>query len=218
MRVLMVVVAAALLSGCGMAKMPPNAAARAELHAVREAGIPNEQRKMVRNAWMALETKREKDVAPALEKAKAMTLAMGGYVSSEREGAATLRVPNERLDEALDALGKLAEVADKQVMADDVTSAYYDLQLRIENGRSMSERLRALLEQAQNVEEMLAVEKELSRVTLELEQLEAQMRRMEANTTLATIHLEVRKRVIPGPVGWVFYGLYRGTKWLIVWD
>jgi hypothetical protein len=35
---------------------------------------------------------------------------------------------------------------------------------------------------------------------------------------LATVRVDFERPVRPGPVGWVFYGLARGVKWLFVWD
>ena len=44
------------------------------------------------------------------------------------------------------------------------------------------------------------------------------MRVLENQTTFAAIHLAVDENVTPGPLGWVFYGLFLGVKWLFVWD
>jgi hypothetical protein len=41
---------------------------------------------------------------------------------------------------------------------------------------------------------------------------------LESQVSLATIHLTLEKPTRPGPLGWVFYGAYRGVKWLFVWD
>ncbi len=62
------------------------------------------------------------------------------------------------------------------------------------------------------------VEKELERVTAEYESLKARLESLEGQVALATVHLEFRRPVRPGPVGWVFYGLGKGLKWLFVWD
>ena len=83
---------------------------------------------------------------------------------------------------------------------------------------SCRERVQELVDEGKNVEEILAVEKELARVTSQLESLEGQMRVLDNRTTYATVNVVLEERVRPGPVGWVFYGLYRGVKWLFVWD
>lgn len=73
-------------------------------------------------------------------------------------------------------------------------------------------------ELARKVQDVLEVEKELSRVTLELERLKGQMRTMKRETTYASFRLSVEEEVTPGPLGWVFYGSYKAVKWLFVWD
>ena len=41
---------------------------------------------------------------------------------------------------------------------------------------------------------------------------------MKNQLTFATIAISLEESVTPGPVGWVFYGVYTGVKWLFVWD
>ena len=183
-----------------------------------DGGDAAADRRMIWNASLSVEVPKERDVEPSLEKARALAESMGGYASSESTGGIVLRVPNARLREAMAALEKLGEVSYKHVSGDDVTAQYRDLEVRIENERKFQARLRELAEQSATVEELLAVEKEQARVTTELERLEAEMRLLENRTSLATLHLSVSKEVRPGPLGWVFYGVYRGVKWLFVWD
>ena len=108
-------------------------------------------------------------------------------------------------------------MAKKRTSAVDVTDDFYDLQVRLENARLEQSKLKELYAKAVSVDEMLKVEKELARVTTDLEVLEGRMRLMENQTSYATISVHVSKRVRPGPVGWVFFGLYKGVKWLLVW-
>lgn len=205
----LVALAALSLAGCGMNKALSPAAA---------VGMGAPDRRMIWNASMDVAVPKERDVEPAVEKARAIAEGMGGYASSESTGGLVLRVPNPRLREAMDAIEKLGDVEEKHVSGDDVTMDYEDLRVRIENAKKLQERLRELAGRAGTVEELLAVEKEQARVTTELEQLEARMRLLESQTTLATLHVSIAKKVRPGPLGWVFYGGYRAIKWLFVWD
>lgn len=65
---------------------------------------------------------------------------------------------------------------------------------------------------------MLAVERELARATTEVERLEGQLRLLQNQVAFSTVRLTVDEDVDPGPLGWVFVGLYEGVKWLFVWD
>jgi predicted nuclease with TOPRIM domain len=99
-----------------------------------------------------------------------------------------------------------------------VTEAHQDLKVRLANLERVRERYLELLQRAVTVEDTLRVEKELERVTAEYESLKARLESLDNQVTLATVSLEFRRPVRPGPVGWVFYGLGKAVKWLFVWD
>jgi hypothetical protein len=208
-RIVAVGLVAVTLAGCGMAKHPSTSAAAG----TQPAGL-----KMIWNASMDLAVPKERDIEPTVEKARTLAEEMGGYASSESSGGVVLRVPNPRLREVIGELEKLGEVSDKHVNGDDVTPDYQDLEVRIENARKFQERLRELAAKSATVEELLEVEKEQARVTTELETLEARFRLLQSQTSLATVHLSVAKKIRPGPIGWVFVGAYRTVKWFFIWD
>ncbi|HYV49268.1 MAG TPA: DUF4349 domain-containing protein [Myxococcaceae bacterium] len=150
--------------------------------------------------------------------AEAIATKLGGYSSNSSLEAITLMVPSPKLDEALTALGGLGQVDHKEVRARDVTEARADLELRLTNLRKSRERYLEILAKAANVAETLAVEKELERITLEIERLQAALDQTNHLVAMATVDVQFARPVKPGPVGWVFYGVYSAVKWLLVWD
>lgn len=184
------------------------------------APTPSADRQLVRNAALTLEVPSEDAVQQAMDRARGIVTSLDGYVAAEAPNELTLRVPNERLDEALDRLGALGEVERREVRAVDVTAEYTDLRVLLTNAQALQTRLRALLEDADTVQDVLAVERELARVTAEVERLEGRLRLLENQIDFSSVRLVVREedRVRPGPVGWVFYGVYEAVKWLLVWD
>ncbi|HEU4412737.1 MAG TPA: DUF4349 domain-containing protein [Polyangiaceae bacterium] len=176
------------------------------------------ERKIVRDATVRLEVGREVQIAPALRAVHQVAAQTGGFVFSETNDTVVLKIPANKLDDALARVGRVAKVRDKNVSARDVTSDYVDLNIRIDNARKLQARLKELLTQTQDVGKVLEVEKELARVTEQLERLEGQMRLLSQQTTYATLTVTVEEDVKPGPIGWVFYGAYSGIKWLFVWD
>lgn len=181
-------------------------------------GSTSVDRKLVRNAWVELEAEPGEARTQILVKAKRIARAAGGYLASEGTDGFVIRVEADHIDAVMGKLSALAEVIDQGFSVEEVTAQYVDLSLRIENSERLQKRLHILLEKATKVEELLAVEKELSRVTEELERLKGQMRVLTKQIRLATIDVRFKDSVSPGPLGWVFYGLYRGVKWLFVWD
>lgn len=175
-------------------------------------------RKLIRDAWLTIEVDDDDEIEPAVKRIADMAEPMSGYVVSQTSNSVTFKVPSDSLDEALKKLEGVGEITERRVSTRDVTARYADLMIRIDNLRTLQKRLKELAQQGASVAEVLEVEKELSRVTSELEALEGQMRLLENQTQFAKITVRVEESVSPGPVGWVFYGLYRGVKWLFVWD
>lgn len=174
--------------------------------------------KLVKNAWLTIRLRDEKNFPEAVQKCERIARSLEGYVASTSRSSISFKVPTGRLDEALAAVSELGKVTHRDVTTVDVTANYVDLEIRIENLKKLRVRLQELVVQGQNVEEILHVEKELARVTSQLEALEGQMRVLGNQTSYATLTVTFNERVRPGPIGWVFYGLYHGVKWLFVWD
>jgi hypothetical protein len=160
----------------------------------------------------------EHEFPDIIEGARKLATGAGGYVVEESSTSIALRIPNERLDSVLASLTTLGKVTRKNVTARDVTAEYTDLEIRLDNARALEGRLKEILKQASTVAETLDVERELARVTLELDKLEGQKRLMNSQITFATLRLTLSGRIRKGPLGWAFYGLYRGVKWLFVWS
>jgi hypothetical protein len=157
---------------------------------------------------------------PAQGVPAAVTLAKehGGWAESMSGAQVVLRVPDQQLDAVMAELPRLGEVASRRVLAVDVGEQHRDLQLRIDSLRRSRDRYLALLDRAQNVSEATGVEKEIERVTGELEKLEAKLAAMEKRIEFSSLSVDFYRNVRPGPVGWVFYAVYSGVKWLFVWD
>ena len=218
-------VAVLALSACGTSRTsaPPGSAAYDEVVVTGAASAardraPEADRQLVRTATLTVEVGGEDRVAGALDAARDLTDASGGYVAQEGPGRMVLRVPDARLDEVLGQLAALGDPRDRAVYARDVTAAYTDLELRLGNARALQARLRDLLAEAEGVQDVLAVETELARVTTEVERLEGQLRLLQNQAAFSTLTFAVRDGVRPGPLGWVLVGAYEAVKWLFVWD
>jgi len=177
-----------------------------------QAGKP--ERAIIKSAWMRL---LREDLKTGVQEAEAIATRMGGYSSASSMEATTLMVPAPRLEEALTALSALGKVDQRDVRARDVTEARADLELRLANHQRARDRYLQILARATSVAETLAVEKELERITLEIERLQAALEQMNKLVALATVDIQFARPVQPGPVGWVFYGLFTAVKWLFVW-
>ncbi|WP_158600629.1 DUF4349 domain-containing protein [Tessaracoccus antarcticus] len=132
----------------------------------------------------------------------------------EGDGAAlrgwvTVRVPTKDYEDFIAAVAELGVVKFQSEAASDVTQEHLDLAARLKNLRAQEVRLREFFDAAKNVEDMLAVEKELGRVRGEIESLDAQVTYLERQAAMATVTVELTEPlavVRPGGESWGFVG------------
>lgn len=111
-----------------------------------------------------------------------------------RSGNWTARIPAARFSDFLAAVRGLGEVQRVGTDSKDVTEEFYDVETRIKNKQVEEQRLLKLLEDATGeLEQVLAVERELSRVRSEVEQLQGRMRLLEDLTSLTTVEIRVEE-------------------------
>jgi hypothetical protein len=134
------------------------------------------------------------EVQTAVGQVRAFALELGGYVGGSQAGSRdesatlTLRVPAARFDEALERLRALeGEVVAEATRESDVTRQIVDMQARIANLEASEASYRALLERAERIEDVLAVQSRLDGVRGEIEQLEAQLQDIEGDADLSTL-------------------------------
>lgn len=138
------------------------------------------------------------DVEAKQTEAIALIEEMGGFASERSSSYLKFRVPADRFREALDELGTLGDVLSVDWNAEDVTEEFRDLDIRLANAMQMRGRLEDLLTRAQTVEEALAIEQELERITLEIERIRGRMRSLEDMIAYSTIILSFQQTYVAG--------------------
>lgn len=163
-----------------------------------ETGQLDIDRMIVRTANVQLVVN---NVPVALDQIAELAQGFGGYVVSSNRfgeeenltGNIVFRVPAESFDNAMRALRGLAvEVKSESTSSQDVTEEYSDLAAKLRNLEATEEQLLRLLEKAEKVEEILSVQRELSRVRGEIEQIKGRMQFLErtSETSLIQVYLE----------------------------
>jgi hypothetical protein len=120
---------------------------------------------------------------------------LGGFVdqitsfglTSSREAAVVIRVPQARFFDALERLEMLGTVIKRSVGSEEVSAEIIDLNARLRSVQRQEESFLALLERAESIADVLTVERELSRVRTQIEQLQGQLLALERSVALSTI-------------------------------
>ena len=102
-------------------------------------------------------------------------------------GELVVRVPSDSFDEAIDEIGDVGDVQSVSTESEDVTDQLVDIEARLENLRAERDQYRQLYEEANETEDVLAVQERLSATQEEIERLEARQRALEQQVAYATI-------------------------------
>ncbi|MEM9178042.1 MAG: DUF4349 domain-containing protein [Myxococcota bacterium] len=186
-----------------------------------DGGVTQETAFLVKTAFLRVEV----DALPmARNEAIEIVEAAGGRVdrssaNGEDRFELGLRVPVDGLESALDRFAALGKVLDRHVSTEDVTGQVIDLDARIANLVALRDRMRGLLAKASRIEDILAIEKELTRVQSELDSLTGRVERLREDAALSQTTLTLDQREperILGPVGFVGYWTWAAVEKLFV--
>lgn len=167
-------------------------------------------RKLIRTVRMQAETEDLSGVITQLEQRLAQ---FGGYLQQKEvyQGSAyqgtvrrnanlIVRVPAKDLDVFLVDLNKLAHVVSTSESVDDVTLHYIDVASHLEALQVEEERLLAMMEKAENLPDLLAIEQRLTQVQQEIQSIGSQLKALDSQIEYATIHLSISEVVEYTPV------------------
>jgi len=129
---------------------------------------------------------------------------LGGYVESSsingnryynseenRQGRIVARIPQERLDEFTDFVNEAANVIHSEMNTENVTLKYVDIESRIKALQIEQERLFALLEKEDTLDDIITLESRLSDIRYELQNYESQIRTMDNQVQYSTVTLTI---------------------------
>ncbi len=158
------------------------------------------QRHIIQNAQLNLEVLDIDEASAALQQ---LTDQVKGYIASReiynigeerRAGNISLRVPAEHFNFLVGEIKELGKVKNDHVYTDDVTMQYIDLEARIANMTAQEKRLRELLEKAENIEEIMQVERELGRVRGDLEAMTGNFRYLRERVQFSAIDIRLHEK------------------------
>ena len=177
--------------------------------------------KLIRRAYLQVQTETFDQAVASLEK---MVAECGGYFQSAsveggslrnqnatRWGNYTIRLPQEQFDTFLGRTGELGYVTSQSENSENVSQQYYDTEAHLKAQRTKQERLLSLLEKADSMETIVALEDALSEVEYEIESLTTSLNEYDSLISYSTIELTLDEvKTITTTPG-------SGTVWARVW-
>ena len=158
-------------------------------------------RVIIKNAELSVQTLEYDKFMTSLNERIAL---LGGYISDSRQNgnplnnpddlrfaSLTVRIPAEKLDEFLDAVGTLGNITNRSESAQDITAAYIDTEAKLEALRAEYDALIAMLEKAEAVADIIVIQDRLNEVRYEIESQERIMRSYDDLVAFSTVNMSV---------------------------
>lgn len=185
-------------------------------------------RKLIKNVNLSVETEQFDVLVPHITQ---RVNALGGYIeemssysrnetySSDYRGtkylryaSMTARIPKDRLDAFVEEVGEQSNVVSHSENVTDVTLQYVDLESHKKALSTEQDRLLELLGQAENVEDIIAIEGRLSEVRYQIESMESQLRTFDNQIDYSTVYIYIDEveRYSPPAEATVFERIRRG--------
>ncbi len=166
--------------------------------------------KAIRTADISIEVKKGYF---SREYARISTIAesYGGYVSNSmaestdgriKSGTITIRVPADSYSKVMAEIRGIGKIKSISERSEDVGEEYVDLESRINNLRAQLSVYLSLLQKAKSVEETLSVQREISAVQEQIEQLTGRKNYLDNRIQFATINITVFEEGATKVDGW----------------
>lgn len=112
---------------------------------------------------------------------------------SYRTAQLTIRVPRENFSALTSGLGVLGNVLSVNLYTDNITTSYIDTESRLETYQVEEERLLAMLEKAETVDDMISIEERLSNVRYNIESLTSQLKNWDNQVNYCTVTVNINE-------------------------
>jgi hypothetical protein len=170
------------------------------------------------------------DPAKSMDDIVKMTEEMQGFVVNSNiyktrnenglelpEGRLTIRVPAEKLTEAMDRIKDLTpdpttDILNENRSGQNVTKEYTDLKSRLKNLEDAEAQLREIMASATRTEDVMSVFNQLTQVREQIEVIKGQMKYYEESAAMSAIEITVRSKSAIAPLsigGWQPAGVAR---------
>ncbi|MDE6889397.1 MAG: DUF4349 domain-containing protein [Eubacterium sp.] len=161
--------------------------------------IKTQDQKLIYTYEYTVETK---EFDAFYKKVNDKTTQLGGYVersdtdgnavdSSNRYSYLVLRIPAEKMQQMLSLLDSDANITYQSCRSENVTLQYVDMESHVKALRTEQEALLKLMEKADKLKDIIALQSQLTQVRYEIESYESQLRMYDNKVDYSTLHLNI---------------------------
>lgn len=111
--------------------------------------------------------------------------------SYNRSASYTLRIPSDKFELLMGSLSEIGNVPYSHTYTENVTSQYYDTQARLTAYQTQETRLLEMMEKAETVSDVIAIEEKLTELRYQIESLQSTLKNWDRQVSYSTICLEV---------------------------
>lgn len=175
-----------------MAVRSGNKAGGAQLSVASNQAV--DEAKIIRSGYINIEVT---DLPKSFDEVILRTRDFSGFVersnmmSESKNANISVRIPKERFDDYIAVVEKLGQVKEKNISEVNVTQSYIDMDSRLNNLKSQEERIRQILMKAEKIQEIIEIERELSRVRSEIESLTRNLRNIDNQVSYSSLNINL---------------------------
>jgi len=160
------------------------------------------ERQIIENVSLSLQTKAYDEFIINTE---AKIKELGGYVAnssadgdnadntSNRYARYEVKIPDAKSKEFIDFVSRSATIYSKSISTEDVTSKYIDIESRLSALEAEKSKLQELAAKADNLNEIIEIQKYLTDVIYEIESYQTQLKSLNEQTEYTTVYLYINE-------------------------
>lgn len=220
---LLIIIISITLSGCGSSSYPEDAVVQTSQSVADMREVPEDgemvykdsekiglERKLVYNLDYTLTVSEPKQ---AINEIITQTNKLSGYMVESRlsadNGKSTnahivVKIPQDKMEQMSVYLESLGTVNNQTTYTDDVTMEYYDTEARLQVLQKEEERMLSFMEkETATIQDLLAIEREISQVREKRESLQARMNVLKNQTDYSQFNIRLQQSLneISAPQG-----------------
>lgn len=174
-------------------------------------------RKIVRTGSLTMDVS---DISKSQADITDIAIQYKGYVVSsnqhadqeEPSGYISIRIPAGSFNDVIQKLRALAlKVTYENTNSQDVTEQYMDLEAQLKNYQATEAQYLELLKKADNVKDILEVQRELSNVRGNIERVKGRMQYLERTSDMSLIEITLKKSKPLGESTWDIAGIFKSA-------